>query len=130
VSGAIADCHSERVAALVVALGPARLAALVDRFRADLGALLAAAAGLEAAALQHWAHRLNGSGSTLGFDAAAAALADAAALVAGGAVRADVLAALARADAALARGEQALAATVPGLAADGAAAQESDTSKR
>ncbi len=129
-SEASADCHPERVAALVAALGPARLAALIDRFRADLAALVAAAAGLEAAALQQWTHRLHGSGSTLGFDAAAAALAEAAGLVAAGAARGDVQAALAEAEVALARGEQALAVAVPGFAAEAAAAQEPETSKR
>jgi HPt (histidine-containing phosphotransfer) domain-containing protein len=124
----VADCHQERVAALVAALGPVRLAALVAHFREDLAGLAAAADGLDSRALQRWAHRLHGSGSTLGFDAAAAALAGLA--TGADASPAAVQAALARADAALARGEQALAVAVPGLAAEAAVAQESDTSKR
>jgi HPt (histidine-containing phosphotransfer) domain-containing protein len=129
VPGEVADCHQERVAALVAALGPVRLAALVAHFRADLAGLAAAADGLDSAALQRWAHRLHGSGSTLGFDAAAAVLAGLATGAAGGSPAA-VQAALAEAGEALARGEQALAAAVPGLAAEAAAAQEPDTSKR
>ncbi len=127
--GEVADCHQERVAALVAALGPVRLAALVAHFRDDLAGLAAAAAGgLDSRALQRWAHRLHGSGSTLGFDAAAAALAGLA--TGAGASPVSVQAALAEAGAALARGEQALAVAVPGLAAEAAAAQEPDTSKR
>jgi HPt (histidine-containing phosphotransfer) domain-containing protein len=122
VSGGVADCHPERVAALAAALGPARLGELVAHFRADLAALVAAADTLDAPALRQWAHRLHGSGSTLGFDAAAAALA--AAAEAGRPVAA--LAALGEAEAALTRGVQQLS-DLPGL---GAFAQAPETSKR
>lgn len=125
-SGPIADCDEERAAAVLAALGPARLAGLVVHFRDDLAALTAAADGLEPPALQQWAHRLHGSGSTLGFDAAAAALAGVAeqpGTVAPPAVKT----ALAEAAAALARGERRLAAAVPVLAA---ALQEAGASKR
>jgi hypothetical protein len=127
VSEGPADSHPDRVAALVAALGPARLAGLVQHFRADLAALTAAADSLEAAALQNWAHRLQGSGSTLGFDAAALALAGVATGACSGAA---VQAALAEAAAALARGERQLAAAVPLAGAAPPDAQGADTSKR
>lgn len=132
-SGTVPDCHMERLAALAAALGPERLGALVARFRADLAALAEAAEGLDGRALQHWAHRLHGSGSTLGFDAAAAALAALAGLAAThpeGAPLPAVRSALADAGAALARGERLMAASVPGFVAGGTTAQDADASKR
>jgi HPt (histidine-containing phosphotransfer) domain-containing protein len=129
VSAGVADCHTARIAALVEAMGPVRLAGLVEHFRADLAELVAAAATLDDAAFRQWAHRLHGSGSTLGFDAAAEALALAAGLT-GGSRRQDAQAALGAAETALARGMQQMALAVPGFAAGSTAAQEADTSKR
>ena len=77
---------------------------------------------MTAGRLQHWAHRLHGSGSTLGFDAAAAALAGWPGWLPRdpeGAPLPAVRSALAEAGAALARGERLMAARVPGFAAGG-----------
>lgn len=117
---AVADIHPERTAALLAALGPERLWALQRRFRDDLAGLsAAAAAGADDSSLHGWAHRLLGSGGTLGLDATAAALATVCDVIAAhpdGAPRAVLLDAIALADAACERGWRALASVLPGPA--------------
>lgn len=125
---AVADSHPERTAALVAALGQPRLLAMLRRYRDDLAGLSAAAvAGADDRSLHAWAHRLLGSGSTLGLDATAAALAtvcDAIAAHPDGAPRAMVQNALALAEAACDRGWRALAPVLPDAAGHDAAASK------
>lgn len=137
---AVAASHPERTAALLAALGPDRLAALLVHFRDDLARLVAVAGvGADDRVLHDWAHRLQGSGSTLGLDATAMALASVADIIAAhpdGAPRRDLVAALATAEAGLARAWHMLAASLPDLAktlaADphGASSHDPDASNR
>jgi hypothetical protein len=121
---AAADCHLRRSGELMAALGAAPLAALMQDYAEALAKLTAEArAGLDAAPLAAGLHRLQGSGSTLGFDSTAAALAGAGALLqkareadSGAEARDAIIAALAAAEACRARGWAALLAARPEMA--------------
>jgi hypothetical protein len=120
---AAADCHLRRSGELLAALGPAPLAALIDDYAKALATITEQArAGLDAAPLAAGLHRLQGSGSTLGFDSAAAALAGAAALLATARetdtlaeTQPAIIAALAEAEVCRARGWAALLAARPDM---------------
>lgn len=119
-----ADCHAQRSAELVAALGAARLGSLLQRFADDLADLAGQVRdGGDAATMAAGLHRLQGSGGTLGLDSTAAMLADAGAVLAQArtadaveAARPDMMALLVEAEACRVRGRAMLHALVPAMA--------------